>query len=179
MTRLASMRKLMKIGGPMTAIAAGAACAILLASCGSSGGNDALLSSDSAANLNDILDSIEQEAADGSCSTAAADAQTAADSIQSSTSKLDPDLKSSLVDGFQRLQELASDPSTCGAVTSQPTTTEKATTQETTTEETTTQAPPPTTPTPTQTQQNTITTPTPPTTTGNGGTSGNGGGPGL
>jgi len=170
----------MKIGGPMATIAAGAACAILLASCGSSGGSDALLSSDSAANLNDILDSIEQEAADGSCSSAAADAQTAADSIQSSTGKLDPELKSALVDGFQRLQVLASDPATCGSVSTQATTTEETTTTEkTNTEPTTTEEPPPP---PTDTGQATITTPTQPTTTGSGGTggtSGNGGGPGL
>jgi hypothetical protein len=167
----------MKIGGPISVIAAGALCAVLLASCGGGGGGkDALLSSDSAANLNDILDSIQQEAADGSCSSAAADAQTAADSIESSPAKLDPELKTALVDGFQRLQALASDPSTCGAVTSQPTTTEKTNTEETTTEETTTEAPPVTqtqAPPPTQTQTQPTTTP------GTGGTPGNGGGPGL
>jgi small-conductance mechanosensitive channel len=166
----------MKIGGPITALAAGALCAIVLASCGSSGGSDALLSPDSAANLNDILDSIQQEAADGSCSSAASDAQTAADSIQGSTGKLDPQLKTALVDGFQRLQVLASDPSTCGSVSTQETTTEETTTTEKTeTEPTTTEAPPPTetqAPPPTETQ-------TQPTTTGTGGTPGNGGGPGL
>ena len=175
MTRLAPMSKLLKLTAPISALALGSACAVLVASCGGSGNSD-LLSSATADQLNQALDAIEQMAADGACSDAADSADQVATQLEQQTD-IDPELKSALVDGFQRLQVLASDPATCGAVTTQQTTTQETTTERrTTAEPTTTSKPPPTQP---PTQPNTVTTPTQPTTTGTGGTGGTGGGPGL
>jgi hypothetical protein len=173
MTRLAPMSKLLKLTPPITALVLGVVCAVLIASCGGSGGKD-LIPGATASQLDEALDQIEQLADDGQCSDAASSAEQVATQLETQQSDINPELKQALVDGFQRVQVLASDPATCSSVSTQETTTEETTTEEqTTTEETT---PPPETQTETQ-PPNTQTTPT--TDTGTGGTGGNGGGPGL
>lgn len=174
MTRLAPMSKLLRLTAPITALLLGGLCAVLIASCGGGGSKD-LVPGATAAQLNDALDQIEQLADDGACSDAASSAEQVASQLETQDSGIDPELKQALVDGFQRLQVLASDPSTCSSVTTQETNTQETTTEATTTETTTA---PETTQTQTQaTQTQTQTQPT--TDTGTGGTPGNGGGPGL
>jgi hypothetical protein len=171
------MSKLLKMTAPITALVAGGLCAVLIASCGGGGGKD-LIPGATASQLNDALDQIEQLADDGQCSDAASSAEQVATQLETQDSGIDPELKQALVDGFQRVQVLASDPATCSSVSTQETTTEETTTREETTTEAVTTAPE-TTPPPTQTQTQTTQTTNTGTGGGTGGTPGNGGGPGL
>lgn len=166
MNKLAPMRRFAAL---ITALVLGLACALILASCGGGGGT---LSSANAGELNGLLDQIEQRAQSGDCAGAGSLAQQVAQSVEKRTD-INAKLRSALVDGFQRIQALSSDPTTCsGTATTTTTTTEETTTQETTPTRTT-DTTPDTVTTPTQTTP-TQTTPTQ-TTTGTGGTDGSGG----
>jgi hypothetical protein len=166
MSRLAPMRRLL---APTLALGLGALCAVVVASCG--GGNSQLLSGDNANQLNTALDRIASDANRGACSSAASLADSIANQLNQQ-SNLDRDLKSALIQGFQRLKVLAGNPSTC--LTLSTTTTTPTTTTATTQAQTTKTTPTQTQTTPTQTTP----TQTTPTTTTNG-SGGVGGGPGL
>jgi hypothetical protein len=164
MNTLAPMRRFAAL---TTALVLGLACALILASCGGGGGT---LSSANATELNQLLDQIEQRAQAGDCAGAGSLAQQVAQSVDKRTD-IDAKLRSALVDGFQRVQALSSDPTTCSGTGTSVTTTEETTTQETTPTQTTETTPTETTPTQTTPTQTTTT----PTTTGTGGTDGSGG----
>jgi len=169
MTRLAPMMR--KYLTMTLALLAGAACAVVLASCGGGG----TLSGATAQQLLDALDKMQTEASEGNCSTVASDASNVSSQVQA-RSDIDPKLRAALVEGFDNLAQLAVSDGCESTTTSEPTTTESTTTEETTTETTTTPDTVPTRPqttsTPTQTQTQTQTTPTNPT----GGTPGASGG---
>lgn len=160
MNRLAPMRRFAAL---TMALLLGLACALILASCGGEGGT---LSKANAGELRAFLDQIEERAQAGDCAGAGSLAQQVAQSIDS-RADIDSKLRSALVDGFERIQALSSDPTSCSGTGPATTTTSKTTTQETTPTQTTDTSPNTVT---TQTQ----TTPTQ-TTTGTGGTDGSGG----
>ncbi len=153
MTRLARMRRFF---GLTAVLALGVGCAFALSSCTS--GSDAIPSA-TANQLDDALEAIERQADEGDCSGAADSASGVASQIDGLD--IDSELKQALIDAFERLQTLASDPETCEGISQETTTQEETTTEEeTTTKEETTQEEPP----PTQTQEPPPTTPTQPTT---------------
>lgn len=168
MIRLARMRKFLAL---TSALALGLACAVMVASCGGGGGT---LASATSQQLLDALDQIQTDVDSGNCTGAGDKATSIASQIEARTD-IDAKLKTALVDGFQRVAELASDPTQCEAPATATTTTR--TTDTTTTDTTPTATRPDTTPntvtTPTQTQTQTQTTPT-----NGGGTGGVGGGNG-
>jgi hypothetical protein len=161
MTRLASMRRFLALS---SALALGLVCAVTVASCGGGG----TLAGATSQQLLDALDQIQADVDQGNCTGAGDKATSIASQIETRTD-IDAKLKVSLVDGFQRVAELASDPTQCEAPA---TTSTETQTQETITETTPTE----TTPTETTPTQTTDTQTTP--TTDTGGTGGTGGGNG-
>lgn len=158
--------------------ALGAGAALALVSCGASSDNG-LLPGNTASEIVDNLDKVEQLNADGNCLEASSAADEVGLQVAELGNAVDPRLRRALRRGARRLQALTADcveqtvdtgPDTVAAPT-QDTTTRKTTTKDTT-GSTTTQPTTPTTPT------TTSTTPTTPTTPAGGGQSG-GVGPGA
>lgn len=163
-TRLGRMRR---FAASIGVLALGVLSAVAISACGGSGGGG--ISSANASELLLQLDAIDELIADGECTTASETAGETALAISPlSSSQLDPELKTALVDGFERLSELASDPGECGEQ------------ETTTTEETNTEEEEPTVPTVEEEPPPPETTPTTPTTPtnpgGGGGTGGTGAG---
>ncbi len=159
-----------------TALALGLACALLVSSCGGSSGT---LSSARSTEINDLLDQIQELADSGDCEGAGSLSQKVAQTIQA-RSDIDSKLRSSLVDGLERIQARSTDSSFCGGATDTTTTDTTATeTTDTETTETPTQTQTQTQETtPTQTQQ-TQTQSTGTNPTDGGGTGGVGGSGGI
>jgi hypothetical protein len=159
-----------KYFGMTLALALGLVCAVMVASCGSSGGT---LSGATAQQLLDALDQMQTDATSGNCSSVASSASNVASQVEARTN-IDPKLRANLVEGFRNLATLAEQPGGCASTTATTTTTDTTTTDTTTTDTTPTQT--------TDTTPNTVTTPTQTTptqtttTTGTGGTGGGNGG---
>lgn len=164
-----------KLTVPILALALGAAASVALVSCG--GSDEGLLPGETASEIVANLDSVEQLAASGDCSSASSAAATVHAQIDSLGSDVDPQLREALVKGAARLESVTADPASCvetttetTTTTTEPTTTEETETETTDTETTDTE----TTPTET-TAPTTTTTPTTPTEPPTGGTPGSGG----
>jgi cell division septation protein DedD len=149
---------------PILALALGAAAAVGLVSCG--GRDDkGLLPGDTAAQIVANLDTVDQLAREGDCSSAASAVASVQDEIQSLPSSVDPDLRARLTEGAQRLATVVNAPGAC-ETTSEATTVESSTT-ETSSAEKKPKPPKPTKPpkstTTTTTGTSTTSTPTTPT----------------
>jgi hypothetical protein len=150
----------------LLAAALGVVCAVLVAGCG--GDDSKLIPSRDAEALKRYADRVGAAVDSSDCQTAAVEVQRAQDRIAELPSKVDPDLRTNLEEGFQNLAERAArecqgTTQTTPTETTPTETTETETTPETDT--TTTEEPPPTTtdePPPTTTEE------PPPTDTGDG-----------
>jgi hypothetical protein len=141
-------------------LALGAALAVVLVSCGSRD-TKGLLPGDTASEIVANLDQVKQDAAEGSCTTAAEEVATIQDQIDSLPSSVDSRLRTRLQEGAQRLADVVNSAGACEAATTSTTTTTSTT--ESSTESTTTK--PKTKSTTTTSTSTSTTSPTTPTTT--------------
>ena len=123
--------------GLLPALLACLALAPLLAGCGEDRSN--LIPRDTSDSLIGHFDRIQSLAASGECFEAAKVARTAQQEIEAMGTKVDPELKRSLLDGVTDLTLLVNDPDKCTEVdttSEEPTVTEETPTEEGTTGET-------------------------------------------
>ena len=151
---------------PIVALAAGVAVAVGLVSCGSRD-EKGLLPGSNAQQILDNLDQVQADAAAGDCSGAAEEVAAVQNQIDDLPASVDPELRSRLEQGAQRLEDLVNEPDACVTTTDTEETTESTT--EPTTESTTTKTKSTTTSTTTTSTVPTTTTTTTPTTGGGGG----------
>jgi hypothetical protein len=160
------LRPVVRFALPIVALAAGVAVAVGLVSCGSRD-EKGLLPGENAREIVANLNQVQEDAANGDCTSAAGEVAAIQDQIDRLPDSVDPELRARLEDGAQQLADLVNSPDACVATS----TTEETTTEETTSEETTTEKPKTesTTTTSTTTTTPTTTTTTTPTTGGGGG----------
>src|SRR5437867_292708 len=90
----------------------GAACAWLV-SCGGSRDTAHLLPGTTATALIDNLTSVQSQADEGNCATAADEAGIGLAKVEALPGTVDSDLKNALQEGYKRLAALAQDPAKC------------------------------------------------------------------
>jgi hypothetical protein len=165
------LRSLSRLAVPILALALGAVVALALVSCGSRD-TKGLLPGDTAGQIVSNLDQIEQDASEGSCTSAAEEVAAVQDQIQSLPASVDSQLRARLEDGASRLADVVNSPGACETT---PTSTTTSTSTESTTKPKTKSTT--TTPTTTTTTSSTTSTPTATFTNPTGGTGTPGGTP--
>jgi hypothetical protein len=167
---------MLRLALPILAFALGAAVAVGLASCGRD--DKGLLAGDTASQIVANLDTVNELARAGDCTSAAGAVSDVQDEIRNLPSSVDPQLRARLTEGAQRLATVVNSPGACEATTAETTAAETTTTENTSTETTTekkekTES----TTTPSTTTAPTTTTPTAPPGPPTGGTPGGTGAP--
>jgi hypothetical protein len=153
------LRPMSRMAAPILALALGAAVAVALVSCGNRD-TKGLLPGDTADQIVTNLDRVQQDASDGSCTSAAEEVGTIQDQISSLPASVDSRLRARLEAGARRLADVVNSPGACETTSESTSTT--TSTESTTTKEKTKST---TTPTSTSTSTTTSTTPTSTTTT--------------
>jgi hypothetical protein len=149
-----------RMAAPILALALGAAVAVALVSCGNRD-TKGLLPGDTADQIVTNLERVQQDASEGSCTSAAQEVATIQDQINSLPSSVDSRLRARLQAGAQRLADVINSPGACETTTPESTSTTTST-ESTTTKEKTKST---TVPTTTSTSTSTTTSTTLPSTT--------------
>jgi cell division septation protein DedD len=118
---------MLRLALPILALALGAAAAVGLASCGRD--DKGLLPGDTASQIVTNLDTVNELARAGDCSSAAAAVSDVQDEIRTLPSSVDPQLRARLTQGAQRLATVVNSPGACETTTAETTTTEPTTTE--------------------------------------------------
>ena len=125
------LRPLTRLAAPILALTLGAAVALALVSCGSRD-TKGLLPGDTADQIVSNLDKVEQDASEGSCTSAAEEVAAVQDQISNLPASVDSRLRARLEDGASRLADVVNAPGACETTS---TTTTSTSTESTTTKE--------------------------------------------